>query len=168
MGYIDENLLPDERIIWKAKLHWIIFITPSHLLVMLLFLPIGLFMLAGAIFSSEEIVGLLVLALLLFVIGIIPPVASFIQFTTSEFAVTSKRLIAKTGWLRRQSSEIWLEKVEGVSVDQGVIGRMLGFGTVAVTGTGGRTELFRQIADPLGFRQKVHEQTAPSGEPDNG
>jgi len=82
-------------------------------------------------------------------------VSAWVRSSSSEFAVTDKRVIIKVGWIRRRTLETMLAKVEGVGVDQTLTGRMLGFGTITVTGTGGTKEEFDRIADPLEFRRQV-------------
>jgi uncharacterized membrane protein YdbT with pleckstrin-like domain len=49
-----------------------------------------------------------------------------------------------------------LPKIESVSVNQNVLGRLLNFGTVTVTGTGGTKESFRAIVNPMGVRKKIN------------
>ena len=83
-----------------------------------------------------------------------------VEYRTSEFAVTTKRIIIKVGLIRRRTLELLLTKVETVGVDQSIPGRVLGFGTILVTGTGGTKEPFSNIADPMEFRRHVQEQTA--------
>jgi uncharacterized membrane protein YdbT with pleckstrin-like domain len=85
---------------------------------------------------------------------------SFINYSTSEFAVTNKRVLVKVGWIRRHSIETLLTKVEGIGVNQGILGRILGYGTIVVTGTGGTKEPFHKIDAPLEFRKRVQEQIA--------
>ena len=82
--------------------------------------------------------------------------ATIVMFTT-EFAVTNRRVIAKTGFIRRHTLEILLSKVESVSVNQNILGRLLNFGTVTVTGTGGTRESFRAIVDPIDVRKKINQ-----------
>ena len=97
-------------------------------------------------------VGGLLLAFLVFAI------TSLIARATSEFAVTNKRVLIKTGWLRRHSLETLLSKVEGIRVEQSIFGRMWDYGTIVVSGTGGLNEPFRGIASPMQFRRVVQEQ----------
>ena len=59
----------------------------------------------------------------------------------------------------RDGDEILLQKIETIGVDQSIPGRLLGYGTLTVTGTGGAREPFRTVADPLGFRRAVQEQS---------
>ena len=76
----------------------------------------------------------------------------------SEFAVTNKRVLIKTGWIRRHSLEILLSKIEGIRVEQDVLGRMWDYGTIVVSGTGGSKEPFHRIAEPMLFRRRVQDQ----------
>ena len=81
----------------------------------------------------------------------------------SEFAVTNKRVLIKTGWIRRHSLETLLSKIEGIRVEQDVLGRMWDYGTIVVSGTGGSKEPFRRIASPMQFRREIQEQIVASG-----
>ena len=80
-----------------------------------------------------------------------------IQQKTSEFVITNKRVIMKTGFISRKTFEMNLQKIESVNVDQSLFGRFLGYGTVTVIGTGGSRESFSDISEPLIFRRKFQE-----------
>jgi len=80
-----------------------------------------------------------------------------IEFSTSEFAITNKRVIIKVGLISRRTLEMNLNKIESVNVNQGILGRMLGYGTIVVIGTGGTKEPFAAISDPMTFRKKFQE-----------
>jgi len=79
----------------------------------------------------------------------------WVKSRTSEFAVTNKRVIIKVGLIRRDTLELLLNKVESIGVDQTVTGRIVGYGSIVVVGTGGTRETFRNIARPLDFRKQV-------------
>jgi uncharacterized membrane protein YdbT with pleckstrin-like domain len=64
-------------------------------------------------------------------------------------------VLIKIGFIQRHSLEVLLHKVEGIGVNQSIFGRILGFGTITVTGTGGTKETFDLIAAPLEFRKQV-------------
>ena len=87
-------------------------------------------------------------------------IAPLIAFSTSEFAITNKRVIIKVGLISRRTLEMNLNKIESVNVNQGMLGRMLGYGTIVIVGTGGTKEPFASILDPLGFRKKFQEVQA--------
>jgi len=142
LAYVDSSLLPDEQIVYKATLHWTIF---WHCWVIIL---IGI---VSLIF--QPIVG----GLIIFV-GLLVGLRKFIEYKTSEFAVTTKRVIIKVGVFRRRTLELLLRQVEAISVEQTVLGRMLGYGSVTLTGTGGVREVFHNISSPLEFRRQIHSQ----------
>ena len=84
--------------------------------------------------------------------------SKFSSYKTTEFAVTNKRVIAKTGWIRRRSLELLLTKVESIGVSQPIMGRVFNYGTITVVGTGGTREPFHNIVEPMGFRKRVNAQ----------
>lgn len=149
MGYVEEHLLPGERVRYRAHLHKLIYVLP------------GLFTFVftlGAVWAY--LADIVLAAVALFVVGCIPLLLTHIKYVTSEFAVTDKRVIIKVGWIRRRTLETMLSKVEAIGVEQGIIGRLLGFGTITITGTGGTKEQFPDIARPLEFRRQVQGQVS--------
>lgn len=80
-----------------------------------------------------------------------------IERWTSEFAITNKRVIIKTGLVSRKTIEMNLLKIESVNVDQSILGRILGFGDITIIGTGGTKETFHKIKKPITFRKKFQE-----------
>jgi uncharacterized membrane protein YdbT with pleckstrin-like domain len=141
MGYVDKNLLPNEEISYRAHLHWIIYT-----------LPIIVFVIAILVAVSG---GGWIAGIALGVIGFVLLLPPWIKASSSEFAITNKRVLIKVGLIRRHSLELLLQKVEGIGVDQGILGRMLGYGTITVSGVGGTKETFRMISNPLEFRRQV-------------
>ncbi len=147
MGYIEDNLMSGEKVIYRAKLHWMVFSGP------IIFAVIAYMFFAGG--GDIAAAGGFFL-----LIAIMWGVSAFITFKTSEFAVTNMRVLIKVGWIRRNSLETLLTKVEGVQVNQGILGRILNYGTIIIRGTGGTHNPFRKIAAPLEFRKRVQEQIA--------
>jgi uncharacterized membrane protein YdbT with pleckstrin-like domain len=80
-----------------------------------------------------------------------------VLYTTTEFAVTNKRVIAKVGFLHRRSLEVNLDKIESVTVNQSLTGRLLGFGTLRVRGTGSTDEFLGGIARVMAFREQIQQ-----------
>lgn len=93
----------------------------------------------------------------LILIGIPFLIGVIIRAKTSEFVVTSRRVIIKTGLISRKTVELNLQKVESIGVDQPIMGRILGYGSIRVVGTGGTNEPFHEIDDPMAFRKAVTE-----------
>jgi uncharacterized membrane protein YdbT with pleckstrin-like domain len=96
----------------------------------------------------------------LLVAGGVPLMIALGRQRASEFAVTNKRVIFKTGIVHRNTTEIFLNKIESVGVSQTTTGRLLGFGSIAIHGTGGSTEPFLRMARPFELRRQVQEQIA--------
>ena len=80
----------------------------------------------------------------------------------TEMTVTNKRVFVKVGLAARRTIELLLSRVESIGVEESVMGRMLGYGTVIVHGTGGTPEVFNMIAHPLEFRTQVQQQIEKS------
>ncbi|MDY4174720.1 MAG: PH domain-containing protein [Bacteroidales bacterium] len=76
-----------------------------------------------------------------------------IMTKTDEFVITNKRIIMKTGLISRNIFEMTVQHVESVNVDQSILGRIFGYGTVIIVGSGGTKESFPDIAKPLAFRR---------------
>jgi uncharacterized membrane protein YdbT with pleckstrin-like domain len=171
MSYLDDHLLPGERIVYRARLHWTIFI--HAILVVLLGIALAIVL---RIYEPEYWYAGAALA----GVGLLLAIGPAIRYSSSDFAVTDKRVVAKLGFIERESLETLLSKIEAIGVDQGVVGRVLGFGAVTITGTGGTEESFRKIAEPLELRRQIQSQIvaqderrgtqaspAPRGEPDS-
>ncbi len=142
VGFVNQNLLPNERVAYRARLHWVIYCLPMAVFAIAVLVAV----LSGSLIAGGAIA--VVAAVLL-----LPP---WIRSISSDFAITNKRVLVKVGLIRRHSLELLLQKVEGIGVDQGMLGRILGYGTITVSGVGGTKEAFRMISNPLEFRRQVH------------
>lgn len=150
MSYIEQNLNPGESILYQTRLHWIVLVAPFTIAALL-----GLFGLLGLLAGdSSTAVGVLVL---LFIAAL---AAGFgiLRRSSTEMAVTNKRVIIKTGIISKRTLELFLMKIESVGVEQGLSGRLFGYGSIVVRGTGGTHEPFTKIASPLEFRRHVQQQ----------
>ena len=131
MSYIDDSLIEGEKLLHRARISWWSQFGMLVLGVVLLAVVIGLFFL----------------------------IAAWIRVMSTEIAITNRRVIAKFGFIRRETVEINLEKVEALRVDQSFWGRMLNYGTIFISGAGTSVAPIRDIADPLVFRRKFMEAT---------
>ena len=131
MSYIDDSLIEGEQVLHRARVSW----------------------------WSQAGMLLLGVVTLVVVIGLFFLVAAFINVRSTEIAITNRRVIAKFGFIKRDTVEINLEKVEALRVEQSLAGRMLNFGTVFISGAGTSVAPIRNIADPLVFRRKFMEAT---------
>jgi membrane protein YdbS with pleckstrin-like domain len=153
MGYVEQNLMVGEKVTYRTKLHWVIFLWS------VIFVIIAIVGFANGSHAIGVAIGVFFIFL-----AALTGIWSYIEYSTWEFAVTNKRVLVKIGWIRRHSLELLLTKVEGIGVNQGILGRILGYGTIVVTGTGGTKEPFHKIDAPLEFRKRVQEQIAAGQE----
>jgi uncharacterized membrane protein YdbT with pleckstrin-like domain len=159
LGYIESNLVPGEAVLYRTRLHWIVLIWP--LLAGLLLAGMGLAFVVGGFETSAKggwypgmnIVGLVLLVGAAVLVGV-----GVIRKNSTEVVVSNKRVLIKTGLIARKSIEVLLSKVESIGVDESFLGRMLGYGSVTIRGTGGTFETFSRIAHPNEFRKQVQQQ----------
>jgi len=158
MSYVEHVIQPGETLVYRAPLHWIVYVQGLVLAAAgVVILGWGLGMPAADTGGWQAILRVALLAVGVFVLlaAAISLIVAFIRRHTTEIAVTSRRAIYKTGVVRRITSEISVDKIETVLVDQSVLGRILNFGTIVIRGTGGGLEPVRNIGDPLTFRSKL-------------
>jgi len=129
-SYVDSNLLSEEIVKYRAS--------------------VSKWSLAPLIMIGVVLLPFLGLGLLLFL-------AAWIKYRTTEFAVTDRRIIAKTGLVSRKTIEMFLDKVESLNVDQGILGRVLDYGSVTIRGTGSTSEPINSISAPLALRKHFME-----------
>lgn len=146
MSYVTKSLLPDEEILFRTGKHWIIFyipalwaamaiafyFTPNALITKMAFVPASLMLLTG--FNQ------------------------WLIYITAEFAVTNRRIIMREGFFFRHMTELRLATVSNMSVNQSIIGQMLGYGTLVVSPFGGVSDIFSEISQPFQFQQTAQAQ----------
>jgi uncharacterized membrane protein YdbT with pleckstrin-like domain len=128
-SYVEGTLIAGEKILHQGRVSWW---AVWHLL------------LAGVV-------------LLPVAIGLVFLVWAWIRVKSTELAITNKRVIAKFGFISRNTIEIAIRKVESIQVQQSLLGRMLDFGTLIVSGTGTSHAPIPSISDPMAFRRAFLE-----------
>jgi uncharacterized membrane protein YdbT with pleckstrin-like domain len=152
MRYVRQVLQPGETIVYATKLHWLIYVQTIFLLIACLIIA------SAVLFTSDNqsiTLALEIAAIIFAVLALSTGLRAFIRRATTELAVTDHRVIYKSGLLSRHTIEMNRDKVESVDVDQSLLGRVFGYGTVVVRGTGGSLEPIRNIGDPLTFRSHI-------------
>jgi uncharacterized membrane protein YdbT with pleckstrin-like domain len=148
-SYVQKVLQPGESVLHQAKLSWVMYL-PG------LFVLIGagvVFGLSRAIFGAvwwADIVSLIIAAIGLYLVA-----AEWFERWTTEIAITDRRVIFKRGFIRRDTIEMAVEKVESVDVNQSLLGRLFDFGDITVHGTGTGLAPIRNIDAPLDFRSHI-------------
>jgi uncharacterized membrane protein YdbT with pleckstrin-like domain len=154
MSYVEKNLISGEKLVYRTGVHWCVLFWP---------LVLALLFAAGAVFCwMQKERDFLYAGGALVVVGLIILVTAVVKRNATEIGVTNRRVIIKTGLASRRSLEIMLPKVESIGVSEPFWGRMLGYGTVVIHGTGGTPEPFDKIAHPSQFRMHVQEQADSS------
>jgi uncharacterized membrane protein YdbT with pleckstrin-like domain len=110
-----------------------------------------------SLWSLWHLIAIGILLLPAFGVGLVFLVIAYVRYKSVELAVTTKRLIVKHGFVRRQTVEINLNRVESIQVEQGLLGRLFNFGTLIVAGTGTSHAPLTGIAEPMGFRKAFIE-----------
>ncbi len=128
-SYIDKALIKDERILYRGNISlWSL----SFLIFLgVILLPVG--------------------------IGLIFLLAAYIRYKTTELAITTKRVIAKFGFISRRTVEININKVESIQVEQGIAGRIFDYGSLIISGGGDPQAPIPGISDPMRFRKAFIE-----------
>lgn len=183
MSFIERHLMDGESIVYRTRMHGIVFFGP-----VIWFLIASAVALNGNAWFDHYIWreipreaqralspdvqrwlregwrGYNALGLFLLGLSALPGLLSaLVNFLTSEFGVSDKRVLMKTGFIARHSLETLLTKVESISVHQGALGRILDYGVIVIGGTGGSKEAFFGIRNPLEFRRQVQEQIVKAG-----
>jgi uncharacterized membrane protein YdbT with pleckstrin-like domain len=149
MSYVQHVLQPGEEIRHIAKIHWVKFI-PGFAVILLGLL---IFILAEQTTSWHRF--LLVIAAAVALLGLAHFLYAWFDRWTTEIAVTNRRIIFKEGFIRRNTVEMHMDKVESVDVAQSILGRLLDYGNVEVRGTGTGFEPLRFVDRPLELRNHI-------------
>src|SRR5258708_3880366 len=136
MAYIEESLSAGEQIVGFFRLHWI---------------------------CRRWMVLWIVLAIPPVGITLILALFEFLRLRSIEQGVTNKRVIYKKGIISRKSEEMKLNSIETVEIDQGIAGRIFGFGDVTVTGRGLSNVAFKSVDDPMAVKRKIESVSNPVG-----
>lgn len=150
MSYVEKNLISGEELVYMTGLHWCVLAGPA--------IVAALVTAGGVACLIQKNSDIMYLGAVLVIVAAGIFGFAVIKRNATEMAVTNRRVIIKTGMASRRSLEIMLPKVESIGIDETVVGRMLGYGTVTIHGTGGTPEPFSRIAHPSEFRRAVQTQ----------
>lgn len=162
MSYIDKSLGDGETVIVRARFSWVYNVSAWCQLLIPAVVLAGLAVWASRqpnfLVLSNPLTWVCILVAIWLILGLIAFLRMMIRKWTTEIGVTSHRFVEKYGALSMRTNEIALPNIEGVKVHQSLVGRLLGFGTVRIEGTGVDAVNTPQIADPVGFVRAI--QTA--------
>ncbi|QXX73306.1 PH domain-containing protein [Methylovirgula sp. HY1] len=152
MSYVKHILQPGEDVLVIGRLHWIIY---WHALAW--FLACAVSGAAAVHYHETNYPWMLAIALtaLFFLFGLIALIRAWWHAFTTEIAVTTHRVIYKRGFITRHTDEMNIDKIESVIVDQSILGRLLGYGTLDIRGTGASIEQLKRIAHAIELRNAI-------------
>jgi uncharacterized membrane protein YdbT with pleckstrin-like domain len=150
MSYVNRVLQPGETVVYATTLHWLV-----YLRAIALFAAAAGLAIAAQWVSGDGHRALLIAAALFGLLALSSGLRAWLRRVTTELAVTDLRIIYKAGLLSRHTLEMNRSKVESVDVDQSLLGRLFGYGTIIVRGTGGSLEPMRNIKNPIEFRSHI-------------
>jgi uncharacterized membrane protein YdbT with pleckstrin-like domain len=150
--YIDEILQPGEKVLYSTNAHWMFYLPAIAAWVIVAILLLGSF-------AAAAIPALMLVcwasAAVVAVAALFWTLRAWFHRWTTETDVTNMRVVHKTGFIKRRSFEMALDKIESVDVDQSILGRLMNYGDVTVNGVGEGTQNIPTIAAPLAFRSAI-------------
>jgi uncharacterized membrane protein YdbT with pleckstrin-like domain len=149
--YIDEILQPGERVLYSTNAHWMFYLPAIAAWLVALIL-----LLLSRSTTTEGIVLLCLSAsAVVAIVALYWTAKAWFHRWTTETDVTNFRIVHKTGFIKRRTFEMSLDKVESVDVNQSILGRIMNYGDVTILGVGEGKETIRTIASPLAFRNSI-------------
>jgi uncharacterized membrane protein YdbT with pleckstrin-like domain len=149
--YIDDILQPGEKVLYSTNAHWIFYL-PA----IVAWVVAAVLLVLSRTSTTESIVLLYLSASAVTAIAALYwSFKAWFHRWTTETDVTNLRVVHKTGFIKRRTFEMSLEKVESVDVNQSILGRLLNYGNVTVRGVGEGSETIDTIASPLEFRNHI-------------
>ena len=149
--YIEEILQPGERVLYSTNAHWIFYL-PA---ILAWIVVVILFVLSRATTTESITLLCLAAAAVIAIVALYWTARAWFHRWTTETDVTTLRVVHKTGFIKRRTFEMSLDKVESVDVNQSILGRILNYGDVAIQGVGEGKETISTIASPLAFRNYI-------------
>jgi uncharacterized membrane protein YdbT with pleckstrin-like domain len=154
--YIDEILQPGEKVLYSTNAHWMFYLPAIAAWIVALILLI----LARSTTTQSIVLLCLSAAAVAAIVALYWTVKAWFHRWTTETDVTNFRIVHKTGFIKRRTFEMSLDKVESVDVNQSILGRIMNYGDVTVLGVGEGRETIRTIAAPLAFRNSITARPA--------
>ncbi|MGA2287522.1 PH domain-containing protein [Bradyrhizobium sp.] len=149
--YIDDILQPGEKVLYSTNAHWI-FYGPA---ILAWIVAIVLLLLSRATTTEGIVLLCLSASAVVAIAALYWTIKAWFHRWTTETDVTNLRVVHKTGFIKRRTFEISLDKIESVDVDQSILGRLVDYGDVIIHGVGEGVEPIRTIASPLKFRSHI-------------
>jgi hypothetical protein len=142
MGYIDNKLGSNEKIIYRVGLHWAMFLGPA----------IFLFLSGISIPANGRP------AIVLFIIAMLWAILSYVVLLNTEFVVTNNRLLIWTVFPWKKLYDIAFVEIANTSVYQPSLGKLLNFGRITIVLNNGKGISRRLVSGPYELLKHVSQQ----------
>ncbi len=157
MGYVEKNLMPGEEVLLRPTYHWVRFVPGFGGLAAGAAIVLG-GMAAGDVLLSPWVGAVAAAA------GLAAILRRWVWDLFDEFAITSLRVVRKTGLVTRDVRQVPLEKVQDLNIRANLWGRWLAYGDVVVQTAGqDGTVVFPRIAHPEQFRNVLFAHLPRAG-----
>ncbi|WP_291862753.1 PH domain-containing protein [Bradyrhizobium sp.] len=149
--FIDDILQPGEKVLYSTNAHWIFFLPAIAAWIV----AIAFFVASGMVVGDTPMLLLLSLAAISAIFALYKTATAWFHRWTTETDVTNLRVVHKTGFIKRQTIEMSLDKIASVNVDQTIAGRIFNYGDVKLYSVGDAEEEIRMLTSPLEFRNAI-------------
>jgi membrane protein YdbS with pleckstrin-like domain len=164
MGYAEKQLVPGEQILYRAHYHWVFYrraFVPFFLSVVV---AVAAVVVARKPETARYATSLSYVSAGLFVLAALIFLALLVRARCDEFVITDRRVIHKMGVFAHETRQCPLAKVQDITVDQGILSRLLGYGDVGIeTASEAGQMRFPSISDPEKLRTAIWTHVGPGG-----
>lgn len=147
VSYLSDSLSQGETIVDRFFFHWLVWVKVWCLWLVGLTVPAGLY------FATQD-----VLVLYGYAITIPMALGPHLRLKFTEYGLTNRRVVFKRGIIARITEEMKISTIETVEIKQSMMGRIMGFGNILVSGVGVSDVLFQTVKDPMNVKRKIEEQ----------
>lgn len=155
-SYVDTLLANGEEIVYRTKKHWI---APAFSTVTGTLLTLGgLAALFGQFFTENKFLNGVLLwgGLGALLVGLALLANAAMKWWAQFYFVTNQKVMKVEGLLRKSTSGSALEKINDITMEEPLLGRWLGYGTVRVLTAADESNLhYTFMRKPLEFRKAI-------------
>ena len=148
MKYLKRTLSIGEQMIICKHPHWIQLMHPIAIISFIIFVV------STFLFFAEDYEFFVLIVIF---ISLTPLIYTYIEHNCTEYAVTNKKVICKTGFISIKMNELRKEKIENIVISYSILGRILGYGDLSFTGTGGSPIIFKKIGRPKSVKKQIEK-----------
>jgi uncharacterized membrane protein YdbT with pleckstrin-like domain len=171
MKYVESLLGKNEQILWRARQHWIV-LSANFVINLFIFIVIWAIYAAAGLLGAGAVGDFLRNNRGIALIALLFPIAwfgwEFLQWWAEEYLITTSRVVQTEGLINKHTKDSALEKINDITLNQSVLGRVLGYGDLAIiTGSDMGTNMLKRLAKPVEFKKTLLEQKSKLSDGDD-